>query len=673
MRLSIIPVSLLFIALSSCSYTIKVKDGRTAFERKQYADAIPMLRREFEKADLRRERGQLAFLIGESYRHAGQDDKALDWYARAYENNFGTEALKARAYALKRTEQYAQAREAFRTLGIEIGSRYEYRKEITACDIAEAWVKDIPYSGWTIQSVAFNSPQNDFAPASYSDGRIVFTTDRNIPGNREKYSWTGNRYMNLMVVEPDNASPQLLLPAVSGSLSNAGVCVLNKGGTELFMSRSVSYAKGDDAFNRLFVCSRTGPQEEWSLPEQLPFQKDRVNYMHPALSSDGNTLFFAANDPDGWGGYDLCAMQRNPRKESGWEEPVILGRNVNSSGNEVFPTTDADTLYFSSDGLPGMGGLDIFKTYRTDRGWTPPFNLKAPANSGYDDFSFLVLNTAPKNTFKRPGELIRSGLLSSNRKSEGAKGGDDIYRFEQRIPLPKPVPPDTQTVKVATPKLLLDVYVLEKIYADPDNPNSSVLGRKPLQNVSVSAEFSGKKQSFATNSEGFYRLELSESTDYSFLAASPGYLSARERFSSKGIARDAANPVQYFELEIVLDKIYRQTEIVLENIYYDYDKWDIRKDAEPSLDKLAEILRQNTDIKIQLGSHTDCRGNDAYNLSLSQKRAQSAVNYLISKGIDPSRLTAAGYGETSPAASCACARCTEAEHQLNRRTTFKIE
>ncbi|MFM8490043.1 MAG: OmpA family protein, partial [Bacteroidota bacterium] len=110
--------------------------------------------------------------------------------------------------------------------------------------------------------------------------------------------------------------------------------------------------------------------------------------------------------------------------------------------------------------------------------------------------------------------------------------------------------------------------------------------------------------------------------------------------------------------EIVLDKIYRQTEIVLENIYYDYDKWDIRKDAEPSLDKLAEILRQNTDIKIQLGSHTDCRGNDAYNLSLSQKRAQSAVNYLISKGIDPSRLTAAGYGETSPAASCACARCT---------------
>jgi outer membrane protein OmpA-like peptidoglycan-associated protein len=395
--------------------------------------------------------------------------------------------------------------------------------------------------------------------------------------------------------------------------------------------------------------------------------------MHPALSADGNTLFFSANDPDGWGGYDLCAMQRNPRKESGWEEPVILGRNVNSSGNEVFPTTDADTLYFSSDGLPGMGGLDIFKTYRTDRGWTPPFNLKAPVNSGYDDFSFLVLANAPKNTFKRPGELIRSGLLTSNRKAEGAKGGDDIYRFEQRIPLPRPAPPDTPPVKTVTPKLILDVYVLENILTDPDDPNSLILGRKPLPGATVKADFSGKKLSFNTDNEGMYRLEMPENTDYTFLASFPGYLSNNARFSSKGIARDPNNPVQYFEVEIVLDQIYRQKEIVLENIYYDYDKWDIRKDAEPSLDRLAGMLRQNADIKIQLGSHTDCRGNDAYNLALSQKRAQSAVNYLISKGIDPSRLTAVGYGETSPAASCACARCTEAEHQLNRRTTFKIE
>jgi peptidoglycan-associated lipoprotein len=137
--------------------------------------------------------------------------------------------------------------------------------------------------------------------------------------------------------------------------------------------------------------------------------------------------------------------------------------------------------------------------------------------------------------------------------------------------------------------------------------------------------------------------------------------------------RDPANPVQTYEVEIVLDKIFRDREIVLENIYYDYDKWDIRPDAEPTLNRLADVLRQNPDIRIQLGSHTDCRGNDNYNQELSQKRAQSAVNYLIGKGhIDPNRLSAIGYGETQPAVGCVCTRCTEAEHQANRRTTFRI-
>ena len=172
--------------------------------------------------------------------------------------------------------------------------------------------------------------------------------------------------------------------------------------------------------------------------------------------------------------------------------------------------------------------------------------------------------------------------------------------------------------------------------------------------------------------DGFFRMELAENTDYSFNAALEGYLANSVKFSTKGIAKDPANPVQTFEIEIVLDQIFRNREIILENIYYDYDKWDIRPDAEPTLNRLAEVLRQNAKIRIQLGSHTDCRGNDTYNQNLSQRRAESAVNYLISKGIDPTRLSAKGYGESQPAALCGCATCTEAEHQTNRRTTFKV-
>ena len=144
------------------------------------------------------------------------------------------------------------------------------------------------------------------------------------------------------------------------------------------------------------------------------------------------------------------------------------------------------------------------------------------------------------------------------------------------------------------------------------------------------------------------------------------------KFTTRGIGRDANNPIQNFETEVVLEKIFRNKEITLDNIYYDYDQWYIRDDAKPTLDNLSKILNQNPNVKIQLSSHTDCRGNDAYNLDLSQKRAQAAVDYLITRGVNAERLFAKGYGETIPALSCVCNKCTEVENQTNRRTTFTI-
>ncbi len=662
-----------FLVLSSCSYTLKIRDGRTAFERKQFAIAIPMLQKEQAHAKTRRERGQLAYLLGDAYRHNGQDEKALEWFSVAYDNNYGTEALRSKAFALKKLERYAAAREAFKQLGIEIGSPYEYRKEITACVVAEGWLKEADGNGWTVEPAPFNSPQNDFAPALFPDGRVVFTSDRALGGGKEKYPWTGNKYMDIMIVEQDGVSPQLFDNQINTN-GNEGVPCFNKTGTELFFSRAVSAYKGDDAFNKIYQVQREEEGVVWSPAEPLPFQKEKINYLHPALSSDGATLYFACNDPEGWGGYDLYAMQRNNKSDLGWDAPKALSRNINSPGNELFPTIDADTLYFASDGLPGMGGLDIFRTNKVDRNaWAPPLNLKAPVNSGADDFSFLVMPNTGKPVGKAPGSLIRSGFFTTNRLMEGVRGGDDICRFEQRVPLPKPAVVDTAPTKPPVYKMVLEGYVLEKIRADPADPNSSVLGRKPLSGAGVQVEFGGQKRIFSTKDDGFFTLELAENTDYGFNASRQGYLSNTAKFSTKGIARVTAVPVQTFEVEIVLDQIYRNQEILLENIYYDYDRWDIRPDAMPTLNRLAEVLRSNPTVRIQLGSHTDCRGNDGYNLTLSQQRAQSAVNYLIAQGIDPVRLSAIGYGETQPIALCACARCTETEHQANRRTTFKIQ
>ncbi|MBK7938365.1 MAG: PD40 domain-containing protein [Lewinellaceae bacterium] len=474
-----------------CTYTIKVKDGHTAYDRKQFSVAAPMLEKEIGRAKTRTEKGRLAFELAESYRRTGQDEKSLNWYKTAYDNNFGPEALKGYAFTLKKLERYAAAREAFKNLGIEIGSPYEYRREITTCESAENWLREAPDNGWKVESSTFNSPQNDFAPVFFTDGRLVFTSDRAMSKSEESYKWTGNKFMDLFIVEPDGASPQLFDNGLNTN-GNEGTATFGDNGREVFFVRAAGAYKGDDAFCKIYVSSQNG--ESWSEPGPLPFQKEKVNYMHPALSADGNTLYFACNDPEGWGGYDLYSVQRNSKSENGWDNPKLLGRNINTPGNERFPAIDADTLYFASDGLPGMGGLDVFRTHKAERNsWVPPVNLKSPVNSGADDFSFIVDRPATQGKrASQPGDLLKAGFFTSNRP--GGRGEDDIYRFEQRIPLPKPPKTDTTPTKPLVYKMILEGYVLEKIYSNANDPNSKVLGRKPLSGASVQADFGSKKK-----------------------------------------------------------------------------------------------------------------------------------------------------------------------------------
>jgi outer membrane protein OmpA-like peptidoglycan-associated protein len=659
---------LLLIGLSNCSYTIKVKDGTTAHELKQYSRAIPMLQKDFERTKGRTDKGKIAYRIADSYMHLAQDEEALRWYQLAYENNYGPEALKGSAYQLKKLERYKEAGAAFKELGIEIGSPYEYRKELTACTVASGWKDEESNNGWSISTTNFNSPQNDFAPVPFSDGRIVFTSDRAISLGDKSYDWTGNKFNDLFIVEAEGASPQSFDPRLNTPEHEGPIC-FDSAYNEAFLVKTLPVEKGNkDIFCKIYVVQKDG--DSWSTPRPLPFQKENINYLHPCLAPDGNTLYYSCNDPEGWGGYDLYETRRNPATEQGWTEPKILSRNINTNKNEFFPYMQADTLYFASDGHTGMGGLDIFKSYPlTERSWAPVQNLKAPINSGADDFAFLV--TQQNKNATKVNSLILSGFFTSNRP--GGSGGDDIYRFEKRVPPPAPPKVDTLPKQETEMHMYLEIYVLEKIFSKPNDPNSTVLGRKPLEGSSLTMDVNGKQEQLKeTETPGLFKIELKPDLEYKFVAQKEQYLNNSNRFSSRGLRLSKQNPMQIFELEIVLDKKYINQEIVLENIYYDFDKWDIRQDAQPTLNKLAETLSQNPDIRIELGSHTDCRGGDDYNQSLSQKRAESAVAYLINQGIDSQRLKAQGYGESQPAASCVCNRCTEAEHQQNRRTTFKI-
>lgn len=649
---------LIISTLLSCNYTMKVRDGRMAYEVKQYAVAVDMLQKEYNKAKSRVEKGRLAYLLGLSYKELNQSDQSIDWFLTAYDYGAGVDALKEYAYALKRAERYKEAMDAFKNLGMEIGSPYEYRREINACEVAIGW-KDIQYPEYEVDVMQFNSGAADYAPRLYKDNQLVFTSDRTAATGDDTYKWTGNSFSDLFVVDLSSNSVSTFNNQLN-TPSNDGTVAFNSDFTEVYFTRCFG-PKNQDAFCKLMKSEVQ--DESWSTPKVLDFVQEEINYGHPTISDDGRYLYFACNHPDGWGGFDIWVSERG--EDGKWGPPLVLGRSINTIGNEKFPYIDADTLYFSSDFHTGMGGLDIFRSSKLNNGsWSPAFNLKPPVNSGGDDFGYIIDHQAKP----APG-IIQVGYFTSTRE-EGI-GGDDIYRFQKRIP-PEPEVVAEEPEKEIEYKIVLEGYVLEKIYEDPTDPNSRVLGRRPLPESTVQVAFGKEKMNFNIGEDGFFTMELEENTNYNFQASKEAYLTNRETFTTTGIGRDPNNPVRTYEIEIVLDKIFFDKEIVLENIYYDFDKWDIREDAKPTLNELAENLKLNPGISIQMGSHTDCRGNNAYNQDLSQKRAQSAVDYLISLGISSNRLEARGYGESQPAVDCVCSRCTEEEHQLNRRTTFKI-
>lgn len=665
MKLTLTILSFCF-GLFACTFIEKVRDGKTAFERKQFAVAIPMLTKEAAKTTTRADKGKIALMLAESYKRTFQNEKALAWYKIAYDNGAGADALRSYAYTQKALGQYKDAAETFKQVGIEIGSPYEFKKEIASCKIAQTWLEEAKKRAeYEVKALDGNSTYEDYAPTLYTDNQLIIASDRAAATGDVKYNWTGKKFTDLFILPKDNLAAATKFPAPINSTGNEATCTFNEKFTEMIFTRCYGTDKRVDDYCKLQI-SRL-EDGTWSSPMPLPFLKDKVNYGHPALTKDGNTLYFAANDPEGWGGYDIYMVER---KLGEWGEPRILSRAVNTPMNDMFPTLDVDTLYFASEGHTGMGGLDVFKSYKLagKDNWAPVQNLKSPINSNADDFGYIVDNQGVQQK-----NILPKGYFTSSRS-----GNDDIYVFQKKLLPPLPIPPkDTTKTPADNPKdivykMILDGVVVEKILENPSNPNSRVLGRRPIPNATVVVNDGKQARTVKTDENGAFSFEMADNTHYDFLASQTDFLSNSARFSTHGIGKSPKMPIQTFEVEVLLDKIFKNQEVTLENIYYDYDKADIRNDAQPTLNRLADVLQKNPTINIQLASHTDCRGNDQYNTNLSQQRAQSAVNYLITKGISPERLTAKGYGESVPAATCACQKCTETEHQTNRRTTFKV-
>lgn len=461
---------------------------------------------------------------------------------------------------------------------------------------------------------------------------VVFSGQTSVGIGGKKDEWSGESYYDIYTSKKTGTTwskPQGIQGDVNG-IYHEGPATFNKAGDEMYFTRSNYFKKklkaSSKSENNLKIFKAKLVNGKWEGNEEMPFNSDEYSVGHPSLSADGKTLYFTSDMPGGKGSSDIYMSKWEGTK---WGKPENMGLEINTSGKESFPYShDEDsTFYFSSDGNLSLGGLDIFKCKWDGSHWSKPENIKAPLNSQKDDFALSI---------KSDG---KGGYLSSNR------GGDD--RIYEWAPIP-PVEP---------------VYTTEGVITDKATG-------KPLPGAKVVFKNmdEGTEEFVMADENGKYKYTIKPNTHYDIVASKDLYFVKKDKvFVPKSKLGESITK------DLALEPIIIDKPIVIENIYYDVAKWDIRPEAALELDKLVQFLKDNGKINIELSSHTDCRASNQYNLTLSEKRAKSAVDYLISKGIEAARLKAKGYGETKLLNKCADGvTCTDEEHQMNRRTEIKV-
>ncbi|WP_400192704.1 OmpA family protein [Hymenobacter sp. B81] len=650
--------------LSGCAASGGLSKADKRFQRGEYETAIELYKADVAKG---KEIAMANYKIGEAYRLSNRVEQAESYYKAALDGGVkNADAGFNYGLALKANGKFEEAAAQFQQYATNGTNRTLVARAEREAQNAQASTQltAMRTNNEVTPLDQINTPSAEFSATIKPDTKeLIFASGR----DGKKYPGNGEGFNDLYAIKFDDAQKMTggtvqsyeavamnpgaaAAPATPGSptatpAKDSGKPLFNKANTH---EASATYSP--DGKMMIFARSNDGSKKgflsvdlyasyfrggTWTEPELVKgVNNSKADDFSPVLSPDGQTLYFASSRPGGQGGNDLykATMGANNR----FSAPENLGDQINTPGNENFPAVAPDgTLYFSSDGHPGLGKLDLFRVEKNGK----VTNLGAPINSNGDDFApYLTANDM--------------GVFASNRA--GGKGSDDLYMFRKK------------------PLKLVTFYAEGKVVGVNGKTGTSA----PLANETVDVLNSAgqKVQSVQTGADGSFKVKLDSSATYALVADRTGYFTARQGVSTVGRTpaqdqlpnemNDISIPVNLTLTEIVKNKA-----IVVENIFYDYNKWDIRPDAAAELDKMVQTLVDNPEISIELSSHTDARGKDAFNQTLSQKRAQSAVDYIISKGIAKTRITAKGYGETKPVIKTAK---TEEEHQKNRRTEFKV-
>lgn len=631
----ILAISLLLSALMSCQSVYK---AQKQMDKYNYAGAIETLKKTVKKD---KTHDASLPLLAECYRMQHDILNAKATYAEVVNlPHAEPESFFYYAKALQATGNYVKAREMFQAYSEKKPSDPRGKLFMAACDSVLGPWKALT-SGYETKTVnGINTTESDFGPAFYH-GDLVFASDfTNIAGEGKKYGWTGRGYLNIMKSSPETADDFWNNMGTSSAFDSKfnqeyhdGPAAFSTDGNTIYFTRSFfgqAKREGNYKTNLLKIYYSTKTADQWGEVKPFFLNSKDFSVGHPTLSADGNTLYFVSDMPGGQGGTDIWMCER---KGDEWGPAQNLGKTLNTSENEMFPTMNADGfLYFSSDGHPGYGALDIFKTKKVNGNWLTPENLKSPVNGSFDDFA-IAFAKGDKN-----------GFFSSNRP--GGAGSDDIYAF--RTVAPTPVLPAYITGLVKDKSTMQPIAGATVFLLDPTSGNVKIL---------------------KTDAAGMYKSIISKPGEYSVKAMMPDYIADCAPFPLPVVKPGTSSALSR---DLLLDKLLINRTFHINNIYYDFDKSNIRQDAKPQLDELVQIMNENP-VNVELGSHTDSRGSVAYNDRLSQNRAESAVKYIVSAGVNKSRITAKGYGEHNLTNKCADGiECSASEHQANRRTEFTV-
>ena len=505
---------------------------------------------------------------------------------------------------------------------------------------------------YVVKSLDVNSDADDFGPIFYKD-KIIFSSTKSAPKMIVKnYNWTGKPFWRIYIADVEDGqlkNAKVFEKSLNGNMHD-GPASLSNDGTFMAFTRNNYSDKSIDKVVELQIHFSTFADEKWSEP--TPFNLNNTEYSvgHPSLTANGKTMYFTSDMPGGFGGADIYRTTKND--DGTWSKAENMGDKINTESDEMFPFIEENSqkLYFSSNGRFGLGGLDIFVAKLNGTTVQTVQNAGFPLNTVADDYAVIVNSTSTK------------GYVSSDRA--GGKGGDDIYAFD--------IKEEEKTEEI--------VAIEKSIEGIAKDKNST-----PLKATFITLfDDKGKVlDTLTTQNDGAYSFNVETNKNYKITGKKDKYNDgSTDANTLSDVAVVKADVVLLTKKEVVAEKIKEGEDLAkivdFNNIYFDYDKYDIRKDAKAELAKIIEVMNDYPKMVVELGAHTDCRANDAYNQNLSNQRAKKTVNYIKKSITNPSRISGKGYGETKLLTNCPCSGnvvsdCSEAEHQKNRRTEFIIK